>query len=71
MKLERQTKGNEELVVFVPETLEEQHILGGLRNHFFFGDDKDKTYPQYDGITSERNLVTSLRLKYKLFEKHQ
>ena len=56
------------LITFIPETVEEQQILGGLRNHFFFGDPNDKTFPEYDGVTSDGNLVTSLKLKYSLFE---
>lgn len=67
MKLQRIKTGEEVKITFIPETEKEKLIMGGLRNYFFFGFDDDKTYPQYDGMTSEGNYVTSLSLKYKNF----
>jgi hypothetical protein len=46
---------------FFPETEEEMRIIGSLRNAFFFGDEKQGTYPEYDGKTSQDNFVTSIK----------
>jgi hypothetical protein len=68
MKLQKTTNGDESTVTFIPETKEEMCIMGNLRNHYFLGDDKDGTYPEYDGITTEDNYVTSMRFKFKRFK---
>ena len=68
MKLQKTTDGNVSKVTFIPETEEEKRIMGTLRNHYFFGDDKNGTYPEYDGITTEDNYVTSMSFKFNKFE---
>lgn len=68
MKLQCTTNGNESKVTFIPETREEKLIMGTLRNHYFYGNDKNGTYPEYDGITTEDNYVTSMSFKFKKFE---
>lgn len=67
MKLEKTKDGKVVKVTFIPETEEEKLIMGALRNHYFFGSDRDGTYPKYDGITSEGNLVTSMKFKFNVF----
>lgn len=68
MKLQNTTSGNEVKVTFIPETEEEKRIMGTLRNHYFFGMDENGTYPEYDGITSEDNFVTSMSFKFNRFQ---
>ena len=68
MKLQKTTSGNEIKVTFIPETEEEKRIMGTLRNHYFFGMDENGTYPEYDGITSEDNYVTSMSFKFNKFQ---
>ena len=68
MKVQKTTIGKELKVTFVPETEEEKLIMGTLRNHYFWGDDKTGTYPKYDGITSEDNYVTSMSFKFNKFQ---
>lgn len=68
MKLQKTTSGNEIKVTFLPETDEEKRIMGTLRNHYFFGMDENGTYPEYDGITSDDNLVTSMSFKFNKFQ---
>ncbi len=68
MKLQKTTDGNTSKVTFIPETEEEKRIMGTLRNHYFFGDDDDGTYPEYNGITIKDNFVTSMCFKFKHFE---
>lgn len=67
MKLQKTKDGKVVKVTFIPETEEEKLIMGALRNHYFFGMDKDGTYPVYDGITSEGKLVTSMKFKFNVF----
>ena len=68
MKVQKTTIGKELKVTFVHETEEEKLIMGTLRNHYFWGDDKTGTYPKYDGITSEDNYVTSMSFKFNKFQ---
>lgn len=68
MKLQKTTSGNEIKVTFIPETDEEKRIMGTLRNHYFFGMDENGTYPEYDGITSDDNFVTSMSFKFNKFQ---
>ena len=68
MKLQKTTSGNEIKVTFLPETDEEKRIMGTLRNHYFFGMDENGTYPEYDGITSDDNFVTSMSFKFNKFQ---
>lgn len=68
MKLQKTTDGKVSKVTFIPETEEEKLIMGTLRNHYFWGDDKTGTYPQYYGITTEDNYVTSMSFKFNKFE---
>lgn len=67
MKLQETTSGSEIKVIFIPETEEEKLIMGTLRNHYFFGTDEHGTYPEYDGVTTEDNYVTSMSFKFKKF----
>lgn len=67
MKIQKTTEGRVRRVTFIPETEEEKLIIGTLRNHYFLGDDKDGTYPEYDGITIEGNYVTSMSFKFNEF----
>lgn len=67
MKVQREKHGTEIKIVFIPENEEEMCVMGSLRNHFFYGMPEKKTYPDYDGITTENNFVTSLSLKFKEF----
>lgn len=69
MKIQKTRNGKDVIYTFIPETEEEQLIMGGLRNHYFFGSDDDGTYPQYDGITSEDNKVTSMSFKCVSWDK--
>lgn len=68
MKLQKTVSGNGFKVTFIPETEEEKGIMGTLRNHYFWGDDKKGTYPEYDGITTEGNYVTSMSFKFNKFQ---
>ena len=72
IKPENKSWPDEKRITFIPETVEEQKIMSGLHNHFFFGDPWEKTFPVYDGVTSEETpdgtLVTSLTLKYDLLK---
>lgn len=68
MKLQKEKKDNVVRIIFVPETEEEKLIMGDLRNHYFFGDSGDGTFPEYDGITSADNYVTSMRFKFNSFK---
>lgn len=68
MKLQKTTDGKVSKVTFIPETEEEKRIMGTLRDHYFWGMDKNRTYPKYDGITSEDNYVTSMSFKFNKFE---
>lgn len=68
MKLEKTKDGKVVKVTFIPETEEEKLIMGTLRNHYFFGIEENGTFPQYDGITSEDNMVTSMKFKFNVFE---
>lgn len=68
MKLEQIELNNEVVVKFIAETEDEKLILGGLRNHFFFGLPEKNTFPQYDGMESEDNYITAIKLKYSLFK---
>lgn len=68
MKIEKITVDNVTKIKFIADTLEEKLILGGLRNHYFFGFDDDGTYPKYDGKESEGNYVTALQFKYNSFK---
>lgn len=67
MRVQKEKDGTEIKIVFIPETEEEQRIMGSLRHHFFYGMPEKKTYPDYGGITTENNFVTSLSLKFKEF----
>lgn len=67
MKVQKTTEGNESTITFIPETEEEKRIMGSLRNQYFFGAREDGTFPDYAGITTEDNFVTSMRFKYKEF----
>ncbi len=68
MKVQKTKDGSEIKITFVPETEEEKRIMGTLRNHYFFGSKENETFPDYDGITSEDNYVTSMRFKFKVFK---
>ena len=68
MKIEKITVNNVTKIEFIADTLEEKLILGGLRNHYFFGSDKDGTYPEYAGKKSEDNYVTAIVFKYSHFK---
>ena len=68
MKVQKEKDGDDVKITFIPETEEEKLIMGTLRNHFFFGLPERNTYPEYAGITSEDNYVTSLRFKFKEFK---
>ena len=68
MKLQKTTSGNEIEVTFLPETEEEKRIMGTLRDHYFWGMDENRTYPEYDGITTEDNFVTSMSFKFNRFQ---
>lgn len=67
MKVTLTSSGQESKVTFIPETIEEKRIMGTLRNHFFLGLHEECTYPEYGGITSEENFVTSLSLVFDKF----
>lgn len=69
MKVQSVKEGEIRRITFVCETEEEQLIMGGLRNHYFFGLPEDGTYPEYDGITEENNRVTSMKFKFKSWDK--
>lgn len=69
MKVKKQKEEDNVIITFIPETEEEKLIMGNLRQHFFFGMPEEKTYPEYAGITTENNYVTSLKFKYKEFQK--
>ena len=68
MKIKKEKVNGKIYVTFVPETDEEKYIMGGLRNHYFFGSTESGTYPHYDGITSENDMVTSMKFSYKTWE---
>ena len=68
MKLQKTTSGNEVKITFLPETEEEKRIMGTLRNHYFWGLPEEGTYPEYDGITTEDNFVTSMSFKFNKFQ---
>lgn len=68
MKVQQSKDGHDVRITFVPENEEEKRIMGSLRNHFFLGLPEKKTYPDYDGVTTENNFVTSLSLKFKTLE---
>lgn len=67
MKVQKTTEGKVSKVIFIPETEEEKRIMGTLRDHYFYGMDKDGTFPEYDGITTEDNFVISMRFKFNKF----
>lgn len=68
MKINKTTDGNVSKVTFIPETEEEKRIMGTLRNHYFWGLPEEGTYPEYDGITTEHNFVTSMSFKFNRFQ---
>lgn len=68
MKLEKIKNGDECKITFMPETREEKLIMGTLRNHYFFGRPEKGTYPEYAGITTEEDYVTSMSFTYKTFK---
>ena len=68
MKVQKTQENNEIEVTFVPETKEEKRIMGTLRNHYFYGDVENGTFPEYNGITSDDNYVTSMKFKFKTFK---
>ena len=68
MRLQKTTNGNTSKVTFIPETEEEKLIMGTLRNHYFYGLTEEGTYPEYDGITTEDNYVTSMNFKFNKFQ---
>ena len=68
MKIQETTNGKERKVTFIPETENEKRIMGTLRNHYFWGMTENGTYPEYDGITTEDNFVTSMSFKFNLFQ---
>ena len=68
MQIQKTTEGKQVRITFVPETEQEMRIMGTLRNHYFFGDDRGGTYPEYDGITTKDNFVTSMKFKFNTFE---
>ena len=55
-------------ITFIPETVEEKRIMGTLRQHFFFGLPEDGTFPQYAGIESQDQFVTSLSMEFNKFK---
>lgn len=67
MKVQKQTDGKVSKVIFIPETEEEKRIMGTLRNHYFYGLPEEGTFPEYDGITTDDNFVTSMRFKFNKF----
>lgn len=69
MKVQSVKEGKIRRITFVCETEEEQLIMGALRNHYFFGMEKDGTYPEYDGVTGENNRVTSMKFKFVCWDK--
>lgn len=69
MKIQKTTDGITSKVTFIPETEEEKRIMGVLRNHYFWGSEEDKTYPMYDGITTEDKFVTSMSFKFVPWDK--
>lgn len=69
MKLQKTREGEYAKITFIPETEEEKLIMGGLRNHYFWGSEEDKTYPMYNGITTEDNFVTSMSFKFVSWDK--
>ena len=71
MKVQQSKDGHDVKITFVPENEEEKRIMGSLRNHFFYGMPEKKTYPDYDGVTTENNFVTSLSLKFKKFKREK
>lgn len=68
MKLQKTIDGNVVKITFIPETRDEQLIMGTFRNHWFFGMEENGTYPKYDGITSKDDLVTSMKFRFNTFE---
>lgn len=68
MKVKLDTTDSKSQVTFIPETLEEKRIMGTLRSHFFFGVPENGTYPEYAGIETEGQFVTSLTLEYNKFK---
>lgn len=54
-------EGKTGTIVFIPETEEERLIMGTLRQYFYWGTPDKGTKPQYGGITSHDNYVTSMR----------
>ena len=69
MKVQKTRDGQFATITFVCETEEEMRIMGGLRNHYFWGSEEDGTYPQYDGITTKDNFVTSMKFKFVSWDK--
>jgi hypothetical protein len=67
MKVQRKNNEGKVQVTFIPETEEEKLIMGSLRNHYFFGMNKDGTFPKYAGITSKDDYVTSMIFEYNAF----
>ena len=67
MKVQKTKDGYNVKITFIPENEEEQRIMGSLRYHFFYGMPEDETYPDYAGVTTENNFVTSLSLKFNPF----
>ncbi len=72
MKIQKTKINNELHWKLIAETTEEKCILGGLRNHYFFGREDDNTFPEYDGIESEEiddslYYVTAIKFKCKKF----
>ena len=67
MKVQKTTDEKVVKVIFIPETEEEKRIMGTLRNHYFYGLPEEGTFPEYDGITSNDNFVTSMRFKFNGF----
>lgn len=68
MKLQKIKEGDKVRITFIPETEEEKLIMGGLRNHYFFGSSETGTFPKYAGICSEDNYVTAMMFDYTLFK---
>ena len=67
MKIKHEKGLESSKITFIPETTEEKLIMGTLRDHYFYGDDESGTFPEYDGITSNDNFVTSMTFKFKHF----